>query len=105
MIMFGIRHSATRQMMPETRGSYSYWDPSHEPTKMPPRLFTSKRNAKLAVTAWAKGYHIASNGYESGPNGSEYWAELATKQPDTPRSKDELEVVEFLLTEQTCDSQ
>lgn len=66
-----LRHRPTGKLMPQYKGAgYTWWKPDAEQTKIP-RLFTKKQYAELAKRRW---------------------------EARKLRSKDELEIVEVLLS-------
>lgn len=76
-----------------------------DPRTTPPRLFTTKRGATLALRAWKKGIHIASWDFadcEYGSGGGAYVDSISIqKKPD--RLRVELEVAKaYLHLEPIC---
>lgn len=106
--VFAIRHKPTGRFMPirmfrtSSRG-FSYWEPTEtRPGYLPydrnPRLFYSRQSAINAITMWSMGQ------WENAPTAcgpfDEPERELAPMQPDVDRRRDDLEIVEFHLTQQ-----
>src|SRR5690606_20659764 len=97
MNVFAVRHRTTGRLLPQefTRGG-TYWDPNEE-SSGPPRLFYSERSARGFIIAWARG--LAKTHY--GESGAPEIISSGVTYEDQGRSRDELEVVKFRLTEET----
>jgi len=103
MHVFAVRHRTTGRLLPQEfiRGG-TYWDPNEE-SSGPPRLFYSERSARGFIIAWARG--LAKTHYgESGASPFEPPEVVSSgvTYEDQGRSRDELEVVKFRLTEETA---
>jgi hypothetical protein len=111
MKLYAIRHVATKELMPETHGHYTKWEPTAkldrwgDPKKeLPPRMFLSRRTAVLAAAAWVRGIYktaieSASEGWESPNSNYDYQTEPQLHSPAIPRNKGDLVVVGFNLFE------
>lgn len=99
---FALRHKATQQFMPEFENGrgYTHWSPGAGIVDVGVtgsiRLFMTYRAADIARTMWTRGvferrYTEAS--YES------LYEETFVKPRDVGRKKDDLEIVQFALTE------
>ena len=92
MIFYAIREKSTGFFMPQLRKRKGYT--GTEPQKMGdtvPRLFTTRTGASNSLRWWLDGIHIV----HYSEDGDEDWD---TRQPDTPRLKDNMEIVEMELT-------
>lgn len=57
-VYYAIMHLASKRIMPEVHRGYTYWKPWKEDadrTSPIPRLFTTRRNAKIALSTYCKG--------------------------------------------------
>jgi hypothetical protein len=102
MILYAIRHKATKQLMPlMKRGKgYSHWNPSAVKYKIHselniPRLLESEKQAKKVITNWyycPNGKNIYWRDHESG-----YWENDIEFKSDE-RKKDDLEIVKVIVS-------
>jgi hypothetical protein len=101
MILFGIRHKPSGRFMPHLRygRGFTALDLGQFNHGMP-RLLKTRIGAQRALSAWLKGAWENHTSGGTGMFGDDYdqWAEPPkTAPPD--RKPDEMEVVEFRLTE------
>lgn len=111
MITYAIRHKPTGKFMPcrMTRcgfGGWSWWTPTgkDQPFDTNPRIFYTPQSARNALTMWLQGAWRLDERTES-----ESWElpstytvrELVPDEPPAPRSRDDMEIVTFDLTERT----
>lgn len=89
LTFYVLRHRPTGKLMPRYTGAgYTWWEPETEKAK-PPRLFNKKQYAELAKRQWEAGKLV------------QFWNEeqdAFTEVRESVRSKDELEIVEVLLS-------
>lgn len=111
MIVYALRHKATGKFMPSrmyrtAAAGYSFWNP-HEtrpgwlPHDQNPRIFFTLQSAKNAKAMWGAGEwrkHYSSVDC-SVPFGPEELVGVAPDTPETPRAKDDLEIVVMTLRE------
>lgn len=100
MKVFAIRHKPTGLLMPHLRGGRGYTvvglDQFTNGNRLP-RLLETRIGAQRALTAWLKGAWEQHTDYgEYGPEGS-YSEPPAT--PPEDRKAEQMEIVEFRLTE------
>ena len=91
---YAIKHIPSGKFLPESKHGYTHVDPTD---KVPPRLFTKKRNAQVALTFWLKGKfveHWSQGGYYD-PDPELYY----DAEPVPGRKKEDMKVVEMVLTE------
>lgn len=102
--IFYIRHKPTGNFMPVMKGP-SYWDPVNH--YYPPnhvncaRAFYSKRSATATLTQWLRGEHKPLvEAEQDGWNGPSYQVTVGTEVvPVAGRNRDDMEIVEYKLTE------
>jgi hypothetical protein len=108
MEFWTIRHKPSMTFMPARPGGrkargWSHWTPrvQHPLYSKPPgapRLFESERAAKNALTCWLQGeWHVqyGSVSWEEGGGTEEIGC--APEDPEQPRHRDEMEVVQVRL--------
>lgn len=109
---WAIRHKPTGKMMPKfdtrTGNGASFWCPEGggmSPGKNPVvRLFKSKLAASRSLQQWLRGTHDAVKEweYDDGGYGGRYEVTIGTEVTPAPsRKKEDMEIVEFNLVEQT----
>ena len=96
MTFYVIRHKPTMMFLPA--GGKGLRGHTHqEPTdKRPPRLFTTSRDAKKALTFYCDGKWKELS-YQSGSDGE--WDYDLSPIPNSKRNKDDYEIVEVTLVE------
>jgi len=97
MIVYAIRQKSTGYFIPTLKGRAggSWLEP--EPNCLP-RLFTSKRNAKLALGSWLSGHFKMESFRSSYESFFDDDCEL-TVTPVPGRNKDDMEIVALELKE------
>jgi hypothetical protein len=93
MNLYAIRHIPTNNYLPSRLGrarGYTFDEP--QPMgKMIPRLFTSERNARMALRAWLRGEHKPYWDVDGGTAG------VGEIKPVPSRKAEEMEVVRMIL--------
>lgn len=93
MNLFAIRHIPTNNYLPwrqDRRRGYTFDEPQPMSEAIP-RLFTSERNARLALKAWLKGKHHPYWDVDGGTAG------VGQIKPVPSRKAEEMEVVRMIL--------
>lgn len=109
---WAIRHKPTGNFMPKyetsTGNGASFWEPTGgglSPSKRPAiRLFKSHLAASRSLQQWLRGTHHAVKKWESDGEGygGSYEVTVGTEVRHDPfRKKEDMEIVEFNLVEQT----
>lgn len=106
-MLYAIRHVPTGFFLPAAKGKGgnggSFVEPV-DPDKVSPRFFPKESNAKIALTAWLKGHHVAKWETDWGDDDvfsssvNTYVADIKVK-PVQGRNRDHMEVVAFNLVE------
>ena len=103
--VFALRHKKSGRYMPPTMGrsarGWSWWEPTqYDPKPNRPRIFFTLRSAQNARSAWAQGaWKTESGGSQDIFGDYDEWVETVPVDPSVPRQLDDLEIVEFTLTE------
>lgn len=104
-MLFAIRHKPTGFFLPNPKGKGGNGGSFVEPVdgnEEVPRLFHKKQSAKAALTAWLRGHHYATWGYDDGDGfswGSGQYVEDISVKPVPGRNKEDMEIVAFQLVE------
>lgn len=101
-LVYAIKHVPTKRLMPQRRGAgHSYWEPTEdigEPRN--PRLFFTMRSAQNALTAWLQGiWRSDLNVTTDWEGNSESSNDLTINEPDVPRTRADMAIVAFKVTE------
>lgn len=108
MITYAIRHKPTGAFMPCRMsrcgfGGWSWWTPTgkDQPFDANPRIFYTLQAARNALTAWLQGAWRQETRDSGSWEFPETYTELVPDEPPAPRSREDMEIVTFDLTERT----
>jgi len=97
MILFAIKRKGIEEYLPARKKNRGFsWDEPVHIHSLPPRLFTSWRSARNALTAWCMGIFKVSTGYTGGLDEGD-WDHYIDVDPQSHRHKEEMEIVKFRL--------
>lgn len=104
MITIGyvIKHIPTGEVMPvrmgrRTSAGWTHWEPQNLYEPKVPRIFTTERAAKNALSCWLKGRWERKGGYSYE---GEYDEDIEIS-PRSSRKPEEMEILQISLTVQT----
>lgn len=96
LTFYAIRHKPSGGYLPEPAGRMgrggSHVEPATDGTR--PRLFTTERAARIALSTWLKGKVVRASGYDY-KNG-DYWEDVKLI-PIPSRSREDMEIVSTSL--------
>lgn len=90
MILYAIRQKSTGFYLPSSKYKKGYTNDVPEPKEVKiPRLFSSHKNAHLALYNWLRGVQVVTYNWEGEFNGCK------VKEPKIPRRPEDMEIVEI----------
>ncbi len=96
MSYFIIRHRSTGRFMPALPRGATWWEPTKS-KEASPRLFAKRAHASNAKDWWERGAWLTEYNRSSSWDGDDDAAFLARREPEAPRKKGDLEILEVEL--------